>query len=344
MAAALIAIGSNLGDRQRILDDAVVQLAALPGIRLVAKSRWHATRPVGGPPGQGEFLNGAALIETTLSPEQLHAALKQIESDAGRKRAERWAPRTLDLDLLLYDELVIDTPELTVPHPRMAFRRFVLEPAAEIAPAMRHPTIGWTILELRDHVRARSPYVAAITGLIAADKSALATAVATALAGRVIADPEPLDLNFGLYRRDRLGIERAIELLERRARPIRMTAWASSSFMAISDYWFHEAVFWGTVGNSNSEYLDQYRGQAAWVADPRLLVLLESSEGGSWFETAILPAGPKSAKLIQAMVGPFRALLQSTITEKWRGPLLRLDGTKLDEAKDELIAAIQAMQ
>src|SRR5260221_497271 len=136
MAAALIALGSNLGDRQRNLDDTIAQLAAQSGIHHVAKSRWHATRPIGGPPGQREFLNGAALIETTLSPEQLHAALKQIEAAAGRNRGERWAPRTLDLDLLLYDDRVIDTPDLTVPHPRMAFRRFVLEPAAEVSPAM----------------------------------------------------------------------------------------------------------------------------------------------------------------------------------------------------------------
>jgi hypothetical protein len=274
----------------------------------------------------------------------LHAALKQIELGAGRNRAERWAPRTLDLDLLLYDELVIDTLELTVPHPRMAFRRFVLEPAAEIAPAMRHPTIGWTIEELREHVRARSPYVAAITGLVAADKTVLATAVATAVAGRVISDPEPHDINFRLFRQQRLSTERAIELLERRARPIRMTAWASTSFMAISDYWFHEAVLCGMAGNSNNEYLDLYREQAAWVAHPRLLVLLESSVGDSWFYPAILPAGPKSAKLFRPMVDPFLALLQSIITEKWRGPMLRLDGTKSEEARAELVAAIQAMQ
>ncbi|MBX3431778.1 MAG: 2-amino-4-hydroxy-6-hydroxymethyldihydropteridine diphosphokinase [Pirellulales bacterium] len=149
MAHALIALGSNLGDRRRTLDEALAALAALPGTRLLRRSRWHETAPVGGPPGQGEFLNGAALLETPLSPHDLLAAMTQIEAAAGRTRETPWGPRTLDLDLLLYDALVSDDPALALPHPHMAQRRFVLDPACEVAPGMLHPRSGWTVGALR---------------------------------------------------------------------------------------------------------------------------------------------------------------------------------------------------
>jgi 2-amino-4-hydroxy-6-hydroxymethyldihydropteridine diphosphokinase len=154
MSRALVAIGCNLGDRREQLEGAVARLRATPGIASVAASRWHETAPVGGPTGQGVFLNGALLVETSLGPEPLRQALTRVESELGRTRDVRWQARLLDLDLLLYDQLVISTPELVIPHPRMAFRHFVLEPAAEIAPGMVHPLIGWRVDKLARHLRA----------------------------------------------------------------------------------------------------------------------------------------------------------------------------------------------
>src|SRR5262245_61591647 len=142
MPAALIGLGSNLADRRHMLDRAIRQLQATPGIEKVTASSWISSRPIGGPSGQGEFLNGAALVETSLAPAALWSRLQKIETALGRTRAERWSPRTIDLDLLLYDDLVLgpqppaNTVELCIPHPRMAFRRFVLEPAAQVAPDM----------------------------------------------------------------------------------------------------------------------------------------------------------------------------------------------------------------
>ena len=155
MPLALIALGSNLGERAKNLDLALKVLRLAPGVQVRAVSSWHATQPVGGPPGQGEFLNGAALLETTLAPRELLAGLLQIETALGRVRNDRWGPRIIDLDLLLYDDLVVNSTELTVPHPRMTERGFVLEPAAEIAGAMRHPTANETIAELAAMLRAK---------------------------------------------------------------------------------------------------------------------------------------------------------------------------------------------
>jgi pantoate--beta-alanine ligase len=154
MTVALVALGSNLGDRQENLRRAVEQLAATSGIRVLAESRLLVTRPVGGPAGQGDFLNGAVLLESSLAPLDLLTALQNIETTLRRERREHWGPRTLDLDLLLYGEQVIDTPQLTVPHPRMAERRFVLEPAAEIAPQLLHPTSGQTVGQLFEQLLA----------------------------------------------------------------------------------------------------------------------------------------------------------------------------------------------
>lgn len=151
MAIALISLGSNVGDRQATLDSAVEKLRQTADIGQVVVSSYHATQPVGGPAGQAEFLNAAAKLDTTLSPRELLTELQRIESEQGRVRLEPWGPRTLDLDLLLYDDLVINEPDLIVPHRFLPFRRFVLEPAVEIAAEMRHPTLGWTIEKLLEH-------------------------------------------------------------------------------------------------------------------------------------------------------------------------------------------------
>ena len=117
----------------------------MPGLEVLAVSRFHETRPVGGPAHQGAFLNGACLIETDLPPSDLLGALFAVENTLARRREERWGPRTIDLDLLLYDDIVVESPELTLPHPRMATRRFVLEPCAEIAGELPYPTADCTV-------------------------------------------------------------------------------------------------------------------------------------------------------------------------------------------------------
>jgi len=344
MATALIALGSNLGDRRQNLETALSQLAGHSGIRLVTKSSFHSTRPIGGPPGQGDFLNAAARLETSLSLQELHSVLKATEAAVGRVRADRWGPRTLDLDLLLYDEQVVETPELTVPHPRMAFRRFVLEPAAEIAPDMRHPTIGWTVAELRDHVRTRTPYVAAITGVVAADKTALAIATAAAIAGRIIRDPDPVDISLDAIRASRRSFDEVLELLERRARPIRMTGWTSSDFMLVSDYLFDESqILFMSVIDRRGEFTERFEELSNTLSRPKLLAILNSPLRASWFIEAIIASTPIQSRMRETMVGMGTAL-SSHVATSWRGPLLRLEASKPEEARDELVAAIQGMQ
>ena len=142
MNAAFVALGSNLGDRAAHLARAVEGLARLPSTRVAAVSSWIETDAVGGPPGQPRYLNGVARIETELAPRALLDRLLAIERGAGRERVGgvRDAPRTLDLDLLLYAEVAVAAPGLVVPHPRMEERLFVLRPLAELAPGLLLPS------------------------------------------------------------------------------------------------------------------------------------------------------------------------------------------------------------
>jgi len=148
-----VAMGSNLGDREAHLAAGLAALRATGGIEIVAVSPLYETDPIG-PPPQGPYLNGAIEFLTTLVPGALLARLLEIEVLQGRTRGpDRNAPRTLDLDLLLYGDRILAGPELEVPHPRLAERPFVLEPLCDLAPDLIHPTLGETIEVLAGRVR-----------------------------------------------------------------------------------------------------------------------------------------------------------------------------------------------
>lgn len=144
-ATAVIALGSNLGDREATLERAVAALDALPESSILAVSSWHGTVALtvdGLDPEKPAYLNGVALLQTHLDPYSLLDALRSIEAENGRERVERWGDRTLDLDLIAFDELEIDSEVLQVPHPRAHERDFVLAPWLEVQPDARLVTHG----------------------------------------------------------------------------------------------------------------------------------------------------------------------------------------------------------
>ena len=152
--SAYIALGSNLGDRERTLHSAIAALRQLGSVDAI--SSFYETAPVG-LVEQPDFVNGVAALRTALPPEELMTALLRIEQQHGRDRSVSVpkGPRTLDLDLLSYGDVVIETPTLTLPHPSLADRRFVLVPLTEIAPQWRHPVSGKTAAALLSELSHR---------------------------------------------------------------------------------------------------------------------------------------------------------------------------------------------
>lgn len=146
---AYLSLGSNLGDRDRYLGEAIRRLRSLG--RVQAISSVYETQPVE-LTGQPWFLNCALALETSASPAELMRQLLAIESAMGRQRIQKKGPRTIDLDILLFRDLVVNTPELTIPHPALDERRFVLAPLAEIAPLAFHPVLNKTIQELLEEL------------------------------------------------------------------------------------------------------------------------------------------------------------------------------------------------
>lgn len=163
MAQCAIALGSNQGNSLNILESSLNALDLIPGIKLKTTSSWYQTKPVGTPQPQPDYLNGCALLSAQQTPEELLAILQATEIQFGRVDKGTLQPRTLDLDLLLYEDVVLNTPDLTIPHPRMAERAFVLVPLAEIAPDWIEPVSGNKIASLLQNVDTSGvqPYLTA---------------------------------------------------------------------------------------------------------------------------------------------------------------------------------------
>ena len=315
MSRALISLGSNLGDRQQSLIGALARLADCAEIHVAATSRWYATSPVGGPAGQGEFLNAAALVETSLSAVELLAELKKTEKDFGRQRHERWDARILDLDVLLFDDQIINTPDLVVPHPRMAFRRFVLEPAAEIAATMCHPTSGRTVEELLENIDRRPRYVA-LAGQLNEKKRKLAEFLVDQCDGILISDPIA-DENFSL--------DVAKNLFTRRAKLLREST-LDLQKTSISDFWIDElcAKVAENLSVEDAEHFaDTFRKRRPEIATPALLIVLDDA---------------KSIGDLQQGEALDTQIAQSNLPA-----ILRLDTHDWPTAQQESVAAVLAM-
>lgn len=150
---AAVALGSNVGDRLARIEEARARIARIPGLVVVGRSSIHETEPFG-PVPQGPFLNAVDLCETTRTPRALLAELLEIERALGRVREVRWGPRTIDLDLLFHGDAAIESDDLTLPHPGIPERSFVLVPLVEVAPDWVHPVAGVDAASMLEALRA----------------------------------------------------------------------------------------------------------------------------------------------------------------------------------------------
>ena len=343
----LIALGANLGERQANLQHALTSLSETPGMHLLHASSFYETRPAGGPSHQPNFLNGAALFETTLDPATVLELLHNVECQLGRVRIGTWGPRIIDLDLLLYEQEVIDSPTLTLPHPRMAWRRFVIEPAAEVAPNMIHPTTGWTLAKLRDHLNKTLRYVA-LAGGIGAGKTRLLLHLAQRKTVHTILEAVDPALLSCFYANPSSHAKRVeLEFLHQRTEQLNSRQWESGPNIWIaSDFWFDQSAAFARVwlnGKERDAFLEKWQAAREKVVRPRLIVFLDPplerlvqhvTDRGRPFEQAIDPA-----RLEQ---------IHDSIAVELRkpdvGPLLRLTGDDPQNDLRELTAALDAME
>ncbi|HTU27007.1 MAG TPA: 2-amino-4-hydroxy-6-hydroxymethyldihydropteridine diphosphokinase [Pirellulales bacterium] len=325
MSLALIGIGSNLGERAALLDEAIRLLGQTAGIQVRAVSRWHETLPIGGPAAQGPFLNGAVKLETSLAPKALFSALTEIEDRLGRERHARWQARTLDLDLLIYDELQLSQPGLTIPHPRLAFRRFVVEPAAEIAPEMIHPAVGWSLARLRDHLRTARPYLA-IAGPAGSGKTHLADELVDFFSAHRIAAPRLPAGELGAGSAGR-ALAWELELLVERGARLTAHDWPHDAPLAVSDFWFDQSLAYGGLRldpPALGELKARHESLSHSVVPPKLVVLLTHNP-------AQRPADDSFALALRQLIG------------SGSGPFLELPADDWERQWDEVVAAVAAM-
>lgn len=348
MARALVGLGSNLGAREEILRQAIARLRQEPDVVLVATSGFFSTRPAGGPTGQPDYLNAAAVLETGLAPQALLERLLAIERELGRRRGERWGARPIDLDLLLFDREQLTTERLELPHPRMAWRRFVLEPAAEIAADWIHPPTGWSIARLLEHLNTTPRYVA-VAGAIAAGKTELAGAVAGANRAEPIFESLS-ERRLRGFNADPAGTAwpTEIEFLRDRARLLDVAdrRWSATGRWAVSDFWFDQSAAFAEVwlaADRQEEFRRLWREARRGVVRPRLIVLLEAP--AAVLHERMLSRGRPYERTVRADA---LARIQDAIVAAaaWpdQGPVLRLRSGAREGMREEVLAAMEAME
>lgn len=348
MSLCLIGLGSNEGDRQAMLLRALEELGRQLGIIVLRRSRFLQTVAVGGPPGQGLYLNAAAVLETTLDPDALLAALFRVENSLGRRRTEPWGPRTIDLDLLLYEDVVRSTPSLALPHPRMAWRRFVLEPAAEVAADILHPTTGWTIARLLKHLNTAKDYLA-ITGPVGAGKSELSRRLVSSARARWISQPPDLSPS-RMSCANTAGNAEAVELefVSRRARLIAKQSpeWEKPAPLWVSDFWFDQSLAFARVwlpAVQRAALRARWEDAAREVTRPKLIVMLGVPT--DMLLERIAKLGDESATCwTREALDRLREALDWCLRRTDVGPVLRCADVSPDQAFREVLAAAEAMR
>lgn len=344
----LIGVGSNLGPREETLRRAIDRFSREPGVEVVAWSRFHATRPIGGPAGQAEFLNAAAILRTGLAPEPLLDLLLKVEQEFGRQPGERWAARPLDLDLLLGEGQAIDTPRLKVPHPRMAWRRFVLEPAVEIAPQWVHPPTGWSLAHLLEHLRTARRYLA-FAGSIAAGKTELAQATAARSGASAVLEAVDAERLAGFYA-DPAGKAWQTEIEFLRERTERLAAadpaWSDRQGWAVSDFWFDQSMAFAEVWlapGRREEFRRRWLAARPAVVRPKLIVLLEAP-AEVLHERMLSRARPYERSVRARELARIQDSIVAATAWPDQGPVLRLGAGPLEAMLQEVLAAMEAME
>ena len=340
-ATAYIGLGSNLGDRQSYIDKALKMLACAENVSLIRVSDIIETAALGDSQ-QRAFLNAVAQVETTLDAQSLHRILIDIENNLGRERTGKWSARTIDLDLLLFDDKIIKTAALTVPHPQMHLRSFVLRGLCQLNVDLQHPVMKVSAGELARRlngcdffVSADRPLLISIAGNIGAGKTTLAKKLAELLGGEVLF--EPYDTNPFLPQvyagKKELALDSQLFFLTGRAAQIDKESLKAGQ-VYISDYIFEkETIYADTLLEPQqlSLYRQIYLPFAEMVFDPVLVIYLEDS-GQNCLERIARRGRPYEQKIDLQFLQKLDAGYRRLFADWQKSPLIRLFTPQLDYA------------
>ena len=276
-----IALGANLGNRVHAFEQALNRIERAGYGHVLSLSSIHLTRPVGGPSGQPPYMNAAAVLETKLAPRDLLEGLLETERALGRQRREKWGPRPIDLDILLWNQDIVDEEGLRIPHPWLPVRRFVLEPLAEIAHDWPHPT-GWTIGEQLERIHRRPIYIA-LTGALGAGKTTIARLFAEKTGAVFVEERFHGDLLDRVYRGDTKAAEEAEEwFANQRAELLarRRFLGPGRPELVVSDFWFEQSLAYALAELPDPSAVEAHRhtlrSLRSAVLEPTVVVLLDA--------------------------------------------------------------------
>ena len=336
---AYIGLGSNLGERADNINNALEKLRQIEGLGVVRSSDFIETQPLGGT-DQPIYLNSVVEIKTSLTPPQLFEKITEIETSLGRQRTEKWAPRTIDLDILLFENETIDTEQLTIPHPQMHLRSFVLNGLCQLNPQLKHPVLQMTVSELATRLNggnffldADRPQLVSVAGLIGVGKTTLIEKLAEVLKGEKIF--EPYDTNpylADVYDGNKeLALKSQLYFLTERAKQLSSET-LKAGRLYFSDYVFEkEVIYAGTTLSKQqlTEYLKSYPPNKRKTSEPILVLYLTDSAENCLqrihkrkraYEQQI------AAEFLEGLGDGYELLFESWLTS----PVIRIDKSKFD--------------
>ena len=285
MAKAYLALGANLGDRAKNIARALKTLGHLRGTRILATSRVRETAPLGGP-RQGDFLNACAAIETQFGPWELLLAIWRIERALGRRRGVRWGPRTLDIDILFYNDVVRRSVRLKIPHPLLHRRLFVLRGLREIAPEVVHPVYGKTVSELFEEAKLASTNkdfkMVAVAGPIGVGKTLVAGQLARELGAKFFQEPIREVKGLGAFYRDphTHALDVQMSFLQARSRQLKgLSEMVERDDWVVTDYFFEMENIFSRLNLSEEElevYWQSYQRTKEGLPQPDVVVYLKA--------------------------------------------------------------------